>query len=157
MEDEQKTLQLVKDVADVLERIAANSSHTPALYSNFLRALISAKLDSNASSGDSKHSNSSGMHHDADATVNGPSAQIYPSNAHEQQQPAHGNLLDLNEFQFHGEMGPAVDISTFPPTMAANPSEDTMTLSSLAMENILSSNFWDNVLVTGRCSGTPGY
>ncbi|KAF5357842.1 hypothetical protein D9756_001246 [Leucocoprinus leucothites] len=43
--DEQKTLSLVKDVADVLENIAASPTQTPALYAAFLRVLISAKLE----------------------------------------------------------------------------------------------------------------
>lgn len=60
----------------------------------------------------------------------------------------------MNEFQFESEMGPVADMSTFPPTMAPYPSEDSM--GALTMENILSSNFWDSVLVPGRHSSTPG-
>ncbi|KAG9318732.1 hypothetical protein JVU11DRAFT_831 [Chiua virens] len=43
--DEQKIVDLVKDIATILGDIAINSHHTPALYSNFLRALISARTD----------------------------------------------------------------------------------------------------------------
>jgi hypothetical protein len=57
-----------------------------------------------------------------------------------------GNFM-LNEFQFDSEMGPVADISTFPPTMAPHPSEDS--LGVLTMENILSSGFWDSMLVPG--------
>ncbi|KAG6852809.1 hypothetical protein C0991_009006 [Blastosporella zonata] len=46
LDDEQRTLSLVSDVADTLEGCAANALHTPALYSHFLRALIAAKTDS---------------------------------------------------------------------------------------------------------------
>lgn len=53
----------------------------------------------------------------------------------------------MTEFQFESEMGPVADMSTFPPTMAPNPSENTM--GSLTMDNILSSGFWDSVLVPG--------
>jgi hypothetical protein len=54
----------------------------------------------------------------------------------------------LNEFQFESEMGPVADISTFPPTMAPNPAQNSM--GSLTMDNILSSGFWDSVLVPGK-------
>lgn len=43
MESEQRTLALVNDVANTLESVAINSSHTPALYSTFLRAVIAAR------------------------------------------------------------------------------------------------------------------
>jgi hypothetical protein len=43
MESEQRTLALVTDVADTLESVAINSSHTPALYSTFLRAVVTAR------------------------------------------------------------------------------------------------------------------
>ena len=54
----------------------------------------------------------------------------------------------LNEFQFDSEMGPVADISTFPPTMAPYPPEDNMGV--LAVDNILSSGFWDSMLVPGK-------
>ena len=43
MESEQRTLALVTDVANTLESVAVNSSHTPALYSTFLRAVVTAR------------------------------------------------------------------------------------------------------------------
>ena len=49
MDNEAKTLALVKDMADTLEGIAANQLHTPYLYSIFLRALLSVKADSASS------------------------------------------------------------------------------------------------------------
>jgi len=45
MDNEAKTLALVKDMADTLEGIAANQLHTPYLYSIFLRALLAVKAD----------------------------------------------------------------------------------------------------------------
>lgn len=53
----------------------------------------------------------------------------------------------LMEFQFDGEMGPVADISTFPPTMAPH-SDDHMGM--LSIDTILSTSFWDNVLVPGK-------
>ncbi len=56
----------------------------------------------------------------------------------------------LNEYQFISEMGPVADMSTFPPTMApVNPAEDNMG-ASLAMEDVLSSVFWNSMVVPGR-------
>jgi len=49
-----------------------------------------------------------------------------------------------SEFQFESEMGPVADMSTFPPTMAPE-----ISMGSLTMDNILSSAFWDSVLVPG--------
>jgi len=45
MDNEAKTLALVRDMADTLESIAANQLHTPYLYSIFLRALLAVKAD----------------------------------------------------------------------------------------------------------------
>lgn len=138
----------MQDVSNVLESIAANPSHTPALYSGFLRALVSAKLE-----------NSLANHNASTNSANSPSQGGYQSGT-----PRETNLSStygqpnyatdpsflLGEFQFESEMGPVADMSTFPPTMAPNPSEDNM--GSLTMDNILSSGFWDSVLVPGTSS-----
>lgn len=148
LDNERNTLTLVNEVADVLDNIAANPLHTPALYSGFLRALISAKLDNSASASTNSDEKQS--------------SQVQPQFQqldHDRGNPIRGDLpaysssygqdasLLLNEFQFDSEMGPVADISTFPPTMAPNPSEDMM--NGLTMENILSSGFWDSMLVPG--------
>ncbi|KAF9014122.1 hypothetical protein BDQ17DRAFT_1396179 [Cyathus striatus] len=140
LDNEQATLSLVKDVADVLDNISANHLHTPALYSGFLRALIAAKLEpqSNAS-GDVSSLNDHQQSNISHGEMPPPS-----SFDHHHHPFAHEAALD--EFQF-GEMGPVADMSTFPPTMAPVPTEDHM--SGLAMENILSSGFWDSMLVPG--------
>lgn len=169
LDNEQKTLDLVRDVADTLDNIAANPLHTPALYSGFLRALISAKLDQqqlpsshHSMNGDDKSLSVDGgeqqqmqqqLSNNADGgtgSQNGGDGFSHGGN------PLHlfgggdgsnGNNFMLNEFQFDSEMGPVADISTFPPTMAPHPSEDS--LGVLTMENILSSGFWDSMLVPG--------
>ena len=52
-------------------------------------------------------------------------------------------------FQVNSEMGPVADMSTFPPTMApTNPNGDVSGM--LPMDSILSTNFWDSVLVPGK-------
>lgn len=49
-------------------------------------------------------------------------------------------------FPSNGEMGPVADMSIFPPKMAPNTTEDNPAMS---FESILSSDFWDSVLVPG--------
>lgn len=75
-----------------------------------------------------------------------------PNSYGQQQQQSYGQEPSflLNEFQFDSEMGPVADISTFPPTMAPYPPEDNMGV--LAVDNILSSGFWDSMLVPGTSS-----
>ncbi|KAJ7578465.1 fungal-specific transcription factor domain-containing protein [Mycena floridula] len=129
LDDEQNTIQLVRDVADVLDNISANPHHTPALYSGFLRALISAKVDG-----------------EPRKTTPSP-----PRNGNDLQNAFNDPTFDdstflLNEFQFNSEMGPVVDMSTFPPTMATNTSSDD---GGFKMDNILSNAFWDSVIVPG--------
>ena len=179
LENEQKTLDLVRDVADTLDNIAANPLHTPALYSGFLRALISAKLDQQQQP--SSHHSLNGDEKMISASLSDGGEQQLQQQLQQQAQlqqqhqlgaadgdahtpnsySHHGNALHLfgggdgghngnfmlNEFQFESEMGPVADISTFPPTMAPHPSEDS--LGALTMENILSSGFWDSMLVPG--------
>ncbi|KAJ7461651.1 fungal-specific transcription factor domain-containing protein [Mycena latifolia] len=150
LEHEQETISLVKDVADVLENIAANPQHTPALYSKFLRALISARLEpSNSESKPASKPASRGS-----AGNRSPGQQELPQFSASPTLAAFSAAADrgpatftLNEFQFDGEMGPVADMSTFPPTMAPTPSEDAM--GALTMDNILSTGFWDSMLVPG--------
>lgn len=77
---------------------------------------------------------------------------IQTPSSYGQQQQGYGQdpSFLLNEFQFDSEMGPVADISTFPPTMAPYPPEDSM--GTLAVDNILSSGFWDSMLVPGKSS-----
>jgi len=198
LEDEQSILTLVKDVADVLENIAANSTHTPALYAAFLRALISAKLapqqqqqrlvDSRLKQDQGNDSGATLGLYESPSTVDvgssstgvvvrHPTTSISPSRlddgSHSMplpappppaavvEEPGSGyfqHAYYMNEFQFESEMGPATDITTFPPTMAV-PSQPPHSGEEggeggggggmMAMENILSSGFWDNMVVPG--------
>ncbi|SJL12170.1 uncharacterized protein ARMOST_15591 [Armillaria ostoyae] len=145
LEDEQKTLTLCHDVADMLEKVSVSPHHTTALYGGFLKALITAKME--ASNGDSHHSASTISVKQQQTQNNGPP-------------PSYSDPSSLlGEFHFDGEMGPAMDISTFPPTMAPNPSEeDIHNANGMTMDSILSSNFWDSVLVPGynRMDGLSG-
>lgn len=186
----------MRDVADVLQNLAASATHTPALYAAFLRALISAKLEpqGTAVNGEAKQEDtmatadnvqgepitisiisSPGVPETSSTNLASPSADsantstspnpvsafsnnttinqtvpgTNPSTAGYYQDP---NLF-MNEFHFESEMGPVQDISTFPPTMApSNPAEDGTMIGGLTMENILSSGFWDSMLVPGALS-----
>ena len=153
----------------MLDDIAANPLHTPALYSGFLRALISAKLEPSANgqgdgasmdshkpddhkTGEMNH-NHLDMHghgHSHGYSQHGSRGQHPSSSNHHHSESVNGDGtgFTMNEFQFDGEMGPVADMSTFPPTMAPPPNvEDNST--GLTMENFLGSGFWDSMLVPG--------
>ena len=146
-------------MADILDNVAANTLHTPALYSGFLRALISAKLESKSASSDGNGSDTktppeemSGITHLEMQPAAGFHQPPPPPQHHQQQQSHAGQVVEgsynlLSEFQFDGEMGPVADMSTFPPTMAPPPPDDAN--AGLMMENILSSGFWDSMLIPG--------
>lgn len=141
----------MKDVADTLEGIAVNPHHTPALYSSFLRALISVREPSTHSS-----------------LAQTPSSPMLSSN------PVNGNPSDANaafdafapapgssndpfaQFQFESEMGPVsadLNLSTFPPTMGSMDAQaQDNSASKMFMDNILSNGFWDSVLMPGILS-----
>ncbi|TRM59205.1 fungal-specific transcription factor domain-containing protein [Schizophyllum amplum] len=132
LEMEQRTLQLVKDVADVLNNAAAHPLHTPALYAGFLHALISAKLDPQSSTTGMDTSSASQTDH----LNNGPTL------SHNGTHVNGSEPFLLNEFQFDGEMGPvAADISTFPPTMGPGPADETAETNGLNLDSILN-GFW---------------
>jgi hypothetical protein len=124
---------LVKDVAETFNNISAGQSHTPSLYSVFLRALLAAKTEPPSEAASDLGDN------EAVPQMNGNPDQRQVSNA----EPYHL----MSEFHFASEMGPVADLSTFPPTMATAQPDD---LGMLSMDSILSGGFWDSVLVPGE-------
>lgn len=149
LDHESKIITLVNDVADVLEQAAAGPLHTPALYSCFLRALVSARTDPQPSSSAATKTELQFAQTDDDgAQENHPPASMGGHNGNGMFLGGAGDAL--SEFQFDSEMGPVADISTFPPTMAPQHSEDH--LGMLTMDSILSASFWDSVLVPGELS-----
>lgn len=149
LENEQKTISLIRDVADWLDKVAVGPLHTPALYSSFLRVLIAAKFDNYLAvqSTASESSNLSGEQQANGVAVEGAAPNtnsLMLTNTQYQIMGLESNAEDF--FQSAGEMGPAADISIFPPRMA-----DTRTDASnvISMDSILSSDFWDSVLVPG--------
>lgn len=153
LDHEQKTIALVKDVADVMETVAFGQLHTPALYSCFLRALISAKTEpSDGSQPLQLITTTADSLSEQGVTIspNGLSSSSLAGGlgGGTGMGGETGHLDPLAEFQFDGEMGPVADISTFPPTMAAAQSDEH--LGMLSIDTILSTSFWDNVLVPGK-------
>lgn len=153
--DEQKIFGLVKDVAELLETVAVGPTHTPALYSSFLKALTSVRAEGPTRAG-SPRSETASKPTSTDQNDSFTEQANPPSTEEALSLPQIDNGLllfhglnsgtgPLLDFQSNGEMGPAVDISTFPPTMA--PNEDTTSM--LSMDSILSNSFWDSVLVPG--------
>lgn len=151
IENEPKIADLVKDVATVLGEIAVNSHHTPALYSTFLRALISARTDSSQQQNtdhlvDSVEGNEPVQQPDLGMASN---PHLYSGNPTISVSGVDGII----DYQFASEMGPVADMSTFPPTMAvALPQDDGL----FSMENFLSNGFWDSVLVPGYSDSMEG-
>jgi len=144
---------LVKDVAGVFESVAVGPLHTPALYSCFLRALVSARLDSAAPAPVTSATATSESEPQQDTTPAAPKEHEAPSpELNAPQSNGQSNSAPPAPDPFAGffsnsEMGPVADISTFPPTMVPNPPQLDMNV--LSMDNILSADFWDNVLVPG--------
>lgn len=123
--------------------------HTPALYSSFLRALIAAKFDNVPASATStaETSNQNGEQEmDGAALDNGRLNTNSLMLSGTQYQPMGLENSSGTFFQSAGEMGPAADITIFPPRMV-NLREETSNL--LSLDSILSSDFWDSVLVPG--------
>ncbi len=156
LDHEEKTIAIVRDVANTFDQVAVGPLHTPALYSCFLRALISARTDGSANQDGQQQqqtdSELAASHDGAAASSSNSSSSSGHAHSHVNGHTnghSHGPLAShaLEGFAYTGEMGPVVDISTFPPTMAPN-SVDHMNV--LSMDSILSSEFWDSVLVPGE-------
>ncbi|KAI0958055.1 hypothetical protein AcW1_006243 [Taiwanofungus camphoratus] len=161
LDHEQKTVALVKDVANVFESVAVGPLHTPALYSCFLRALISARTDPTGASSTvasaSSHANAT-ENLNSNASGATPPLQEPPRPIQDELAPNVMNLSQSNGqastsasdllagFFTSSEMGPVADMSTFPPTMAPIP------MDLMSMDSILTSEFWDSVLVPGSSS-----
>ncbi|KAJ8589697.1 hypothetical protein M405DRAFT_817576 [Rhizopogon salebrosus TDB-379] len=158
IENEQNIIDLVKQIANVLADIAVNSHHAPALYSTFIRALISARTDApqepeDVQPGDQtdnmSHGDMANNHHNNINSMN--NSALFGANPTMGMNGTNG----MSDYSFASEMGPVADISTFPPTMADMPSSDEH-MGMLSMENILSNGFWDSVLVPGYSDTMEG-
>ncbi|KAH7914020.1 fungal-specific transcription factor domain-containing protein [Hygrophoropsis aurantiaca] len=144
LENEQKVFDLVKDVANVMESVAVNSHHTPALYSSFLRALISARTD--APVGHTEPEEVSAGEHEEIASH----TDLGYANSTLFGGPMGNGMNGMSDYQ--GEMPPTMDITKFPPTMTSNP-EESMGMMSMDLFN---SGFWDSVLVPGYSDTIEG-
>jgi hypothetical protein len=177
MEDEQRTLTLVNDVIDTLQSVAVSPSHTPALYSAFLRAVVSSRTST------------SGHSSPRSATANGCVA-LPPMNPHAHRHDLSGSPLEMGSDPGAGVFGDehqhgdgALGLKMFPPHSAtpgsdppwdnipATPAlvhEDEETdlqnalsfqvpaqftsvddFGSMSMDNIFSGGFWANILIPG--------
>ncbi|KAG8747559.1 hypothetical protein FRC10_000695 [Ceratobasidium sp. 414] len=155
--NELKTLPIVQEVADVLEKIAANPYHTPALYSTFLRALINAKKDAvtappsprQGSHGQSTAAEDRGQQTGptispdepmGDPVAFGMGLKLFP--------PTGDGALSSSDFLHTGDSGvPQLDES-FPPQLHDHGGVDDAAM-SLGMEHMFSNGFWDSVLMPG--------
>ncbi|KAH7343792.1 fungal-specific transcription factor domain-containing protein [Rhizoctonia solani] len=150
LENEKKTLQVVNDIADVLERIAANPYHTPALYSTFLRALIAAKKESVTAPPSPKLLATDGQEPVAD----GHAQQIGPTLSHNEpmgEVPFNG--MKLYPPAGDGHLGPlelpAHTDESFPPQLNGHVDTGDHTMDGLGMDQMFSNGFWDSMLMPG--------
>ncbi len=158
MDNEAKTLSLVNDIANLLGEIATSPQHTPALYSAFLKALMVAKgVGSQLASPRGSvmtpvHQYGESMDSERETvfstSTDGESLQRSAHHVHDLAQGL--DVSYFSDYNLTGEMGPASDISTFPPTMASTPGPFVDDASILSMDSIVTPNFWDNLLIPGE-------
>lgn len=179
MDNEAKTLALVKDMADTLEGIAANQLHTPYLYSIFLRALLAVKADGASSPASPRpqlmNNDNSFLFNSTNGAQNTTGTSPYTSVS-----PGSGlymgtgeipydTLMDFQNPFITGDLGgpSAAAASMAPPPVPGGGSMGPFALPGgsnplatpqaynpqssgvLSMENILNGGFWDSMLVPG--------
>ncbi|KAG8970236.1 hypothetical protein FRC03_010426 [Tulasnella sp. 419] len=161
MESEKATMDLVNEMADLLEDVAANPYHTPALYSSFLRALVTAKVESShpTSPRISSHGSDIAMvdaHYKAPAEGTSSKPVSQAGSSHRGSSPHREMPLNMAN-EYLGEMGPMTvqDMSTFPPTMGP-PTADANDMGMFNMDHFLANGFWDNVLIPGYSHSFDG-
>ena len=155
LDHEQKIICLIKRVADAFESVAVATLHTPALYSVFLRALISARTgtETHAMPNGGPATQPSEVQEEITSTTTDETASRELDVSHHDGQMSQSSSAPAPTpdpfagFFSNGEMGPVADMSTFPPTMAPNPSLPDMSM--MSMDSILSADFWDSMLVPG--------
>ncbi|CAE6455399.1 unnamed protein product [Rhizoctonia solani] len=150
LENEKKTLQVVNDIADVLEQIAANPYHTPALYSTFLRALIAAKKESVTAPPSPKLLATDGQ----EPVAAGHAHQVGPTLSHNEpmgEVPFNG--MKLYPPAGDGHLGPlelpAHTDESFPPQLNGHVDTGDHTMDGLGMDQMFSNGFWDSMLMPG--------
>jgi hypothetical protein len=161
MENEQRTLSLVVDIASLLGDIAVGNQHTPALYGAFLKALINVKTapsrTSSPANGNMPAHLMTAEEKQGDTSIQDASLGVDVSQTDDKREMNQSTAMfdpafPIHDFQMTGEMGPAADISIFPPTMMSAQPTMNETPTMLSMDSILSPSFWDSVLIPGIVS-----
>ncbi|PVG04452.1 hypothetical protein CPB86DRAFT_693451 [Serendipita vermifera] len=194
IDNESKILDLVGDMAEAMQSVAVNKTHTPHLYSVFLRALLASKMET--SRPPSPNPNAAATNNGPVLSANDPSVAgagtagglngfAYPSaesptrnpfaNHHHSNNGSVSDMFGLEMYKSLGEnygeagtfvnpfdmgatgVGFGVDTmqhsssSAFDATMAGMDTGAPMSLDSL-----LSSGFWDSMLVPGFSNTLEG-
>jgi len=161
MENEQRTVGLVTDIAALLGEVAVGSQHTPALYGAFLRALINVKAGpSRTATPPVPLYNPNVGQEGKDQSMQDPQFAGEDPQSEDKRDLGHPMLgidpsLQAQGFQA-GEMGPAADLSIFPPTMMISHASEGENPTMLSMDSILSPSFWDSVLIPGFSNSFEG-
>lgn len=154
MINEAKTLSLVNDIATLLGEIASGPQHTPALYSAFLKALITAKGAASRLASP-RPSRSAALEDALEPSSSAKEAGLIPSSDNEMDSLAVPELSEsiqglgsapLLDYSL-GEMGPIGDPSGVTLT-PRNYIEDNS--NTLSMDSILTPHFWDSILFPGN-------
>jgi hypothetical protein len=137
----------------VLEEIAANPYHTPALYSTFLRALIAAKKEAvtappsprllPAADGQEPPTDGQLQHHVGPIlSHNEPMGEV-PFNGMKMYPPTGDGPLGPLEAPVHAD-------ESFPPVLHGHMDSENHNMDGLGMDQMFSHGFWDSMLMPGK-------
>ena len=168
MDNDHKILTMVGDMADTLQAVAVNKYHTPYLYSVFLRALLAAKLEGSrpgsprlmATPGPIISANDPTMQTSGLHFAPGPDSPTRNGFANS------GDMFGLDMYRSLGENYGETSNFVNPFDMPTSNQQMNMDISSsfnpsaptpnadpyapLSLDSLLSSGFWDSMLVPGE-------
>ncbi|CAG7849352.1 SubName: Full=Uncharacterized protein {ECO:0000313/EMBL:CCA78067.1} [Serendipita indica DSM 11827] len=173
MDNESKILTLVGEMADTLQTVAVNKYHTPYLYSVFLRALLASKVEGSqpnsprpmATPGPVISANdpamqTSGMHFapgPESPTRNGfsNSGDLFGLDMYRSLGENYGDTSNfVNPFDMSTAQPMNMDISSAYNASVPAPSADPY--APMSLDSLLSSGFWDSMLVPGFSNTLEG-
>jgi hypothetical protein len=179
MDNEAKILELVGDMAETLQAVAVNKTHTPYLYSVFLRALLASKMETSRPPSPANAATNGPVLSANDASVAGglngggfayPSAESptrnpFGSQHHHNNTNSNGgsDLFGLDMYKSMGENygDGSMFVNPFDMSSSAAFGVDQMQSfdaaatmgmdqgAPMSLDSLLSSGFWDSMLVPG--------
>lgn len=167
MESESKILALVEEMAETLQAVAVNKYHTPYLYSVFLRALLTSKMEGSRP-GSPRPTTSAGPVISANDTAMMTNLS-YPQGPESPTRNGFSNTNDMFGLEMYKSLGENYgDMSGFVnPFDMSTPAQNTTGTGDLlghfsgnnmgvdpnapmSLDSFLSAGFWDSMLVPGK-------